>query len=151
MTPIISNTEVALMVTGFAEKNNIPMECIVIGGGANLMLRGLRTHTSDINIWIDEEHFARLAEQEKVICHPLVDTVFNPKDFEYFWVRKRNHYFKVDEFDGIQVFDVLTCLIHKRGGINRVERPLAKRQQDRLDLIKLDALFKEMHPVRHTA
>ena len=148
MTPIISNTEVALMVTGFAEKNNIPMNAIVIGGGASLMLRGLRETTADINIWIDEEHFTRLAAQEKVICHPLVDTVFNPKDFEYFWVRKRNHYFKVDEFDGIQVFDVLTCLIHKRGSLSRVERPAAKHKQDRLDLIKLDALFKEMHPVK---
>lgn len=148
MTPIVSTNEIVLMVHTFCDTNDIPYDDVVIGGGAGLMLRGLRESTADINLWIDETHFARLAEQEKVICHPLVDTVFNPVGTPYFWIRKRNPYFKVDVVEGLKVFDILTYLIHKRGGINRVERPLAKRQQDRLDLIKLDALFKEMHQVK---
>lgn len=148
MTPIVSTNEVTLMVDRFCEVNGIPRTAVVLGGGAGLMLRGIRETTADINIWINEEYFTRLAEQEKVICHPLVDTVFNPKEQAYFWVRKRNHYFEVDKCQGYQVFNILTYLIHKRGGINSPARPLAKRQQDRADLIKLDALFKEMHPVK---
>lgn len=150
-TKVMSNNEVIVMLEVFRAKHNIPAEAIVLGGGGALMLRGIRDTTEDLNVWVDEQYFTQIAKDNKVICHPMVDTVVNPQDDPYFWVRKRNDYFKTEWIDQVQVFDLLTMIIHKRGSLAKVERPLVKRQQDRIDLITLDQLQSHKHRVKNIA
>lgn len=148
LVSIVSDLEVTHMVRNFCAAEGIPLEQVVLGGGASLMLRGMRETTNDINLWVEQSHFRRLCEQNAVINHPMTDTVVHPKDHPYFWIREWNPYFEAEEVQGIQCFDVLTMTIHKRGGMIRVERPLAKRQQDRKDLLLLDAWSAEKNKVR---
>ena len=146
--PIVSVNEVCYMLDAFMIAESIPREDIVLGGGAALMLRGLRDTTKDINIWVSEKHFTRLAADNKVICHPMTDTVINPADHPYFWIRKYNPYFGTEEHEDFRCFDLLTMIINKSGGLGRVERPKDKREQDRKDLVILNGLLAEKNRVK---
>ena len=109
------------------------------------MLMGLRKSTNDLNLWVDNPHFDKLAEVKDVINHPMRDTVI---PYGTVWVRERNRYFGHVMIDGIQVFNTLSLLVNKRGGYQDVRRPLAKRQQDLQDIIKLDTIRAERNKVQ---
>lgn len=150
-TKIVSGNEVVAMVEVFCATHDIPVNAIALGGGAALMLRGMRDMTNDINLWVLPKYFNKLAEDNKVVNHPLVDVVVNPKDNEYFWVREYNPYFVTEVIDGIPCYDLLPLIVFKRGSLAEVKRPLAKRQQDREDLVLLDAALTEKNKVKEVA
>lgn len=151
LTKIVSTNEVVAMVEVFCAAHDIPLDAIALGGGASLMLRGMRETTEDINLWILPDHFNKLADKHKVVNHPMVDTVVNPKDHPYFWVRKYNPYFKTNVIEDIPCLDVLSMIVFKRGSMAMPERPLAKRVQDKLDLRLLDEALSEKNKVKDIA
>lgn len=135
-------------VKAFSEKTKIPLEAITLGGGGALVLRGLRDSTQDLNIWVNSDHFSKLAEDNKVFLHPMRDKVINPTELPHCWIRKYNPYFETDTFEGIRCYNLISMITFKRGSYNKVERPLAKRKQDKLDLIALDEVFRVVNKVR---
>lgn len=149
---IESSYEISLMLRTLYEDHAIPFEHIVVGGGGALLCMELRESTEDLNLWLDEESFNKVAKYQNVIVHPMVDTAFQYKtdnlDRAPIWIRKRNHYFPIINVQGIQIFNPLTLMIQKRGGYARVERPLAKREQDIIDIRALNALMAEVNQVK---
>lgn len=146
-TKIVSTNEVVTMVEVFCGMNDIPLNAIALGGGAALMMRGMREMTGDINIWILPEYFSKLADKEKVVNHPMVDTVVQPKEHPYFWVRQYNPYFDTEVIEGIPCYGVLPLIVFKRGSLAEVKRPLDKRTQDRVDLRLLDEALSKKNKV----
>jgi hypothetical protein len=145
---ITSVNHVNELVYSFANVHQVPVTDMVVGGGAALMAHGLRDETDDINVWIEEGYFARLAEREKVICHPMTDTAFKIDHAGIeFWIRKLNPYHQYERLGVLEVYGVLALIVQKRGGILRPERPKVKRDQDREDLIKLDVIYRERNKV----
>ena len=136
--------KVADAIRIFADNWNIPLDQVTVGGGAALVLRGIREETHDLNLWVDSPHFEKLCEEMKTINHPMTDTVIMmPNVFTY--VRQRNRYFEHDVIAGIQVFNVLALIVQKRGGYAEHARPVAKRKQDRMDL----RILAEIHAQRN--
>lgn len=154
---MFKSKEVVRGVKYFAEEHKIPLSDICVGGGAALLLMGLRGGTRDLNLWVDSPYFERLAEQHGVINHPMVDTVveividaggiMNTICPFTVWVRQRNRYFKHDEIDGLNVFDPLALLIQKRGGYSEHRRPQAKRDQDLIDIRKLNDVLSKRNQI----
>lgn len=141
-----SKQEVIEGIHRFSRQYNVPLDRIVVGGGAALMLMDLRKSTQDLNLWIDNPHFRNIAEDHRVMIHPLRDTVIQlPK--EGYYLRHRNEWFNCDEIDGITVFDVLSLIILKRGGHGEHKRPADKREQDYKDLVALAQLHAERNKV----
>jgi hypothetical protein len=125
---------------------SVPKDQITLGGGAALVLMGIRESTQDINAWVDSPYFEQLAEKFKVTNHPMQDTMVKLEGPYY--IRQRNRYFGHDvACDGIQIFDPLTLLILKRGGYAEVKRPLAKRQQDHKDIVILNDILAKKNKV----
>lgn len=125
---------------------NIPKDQITLGGGAALVLMGIRENTQDLNAWVDSPHFDNLADRFKVTNHPMQDTLVKLEGPYY--IRQRNRYFGHDVVcNGIQIFDALTLLILKRGGYAEHKRPLAKRQQDHKDIVILNEILAEKNKV----
>lgn len=147
---ITSVSQAHELMWAFSNKHQVPVGDMVLGGGVALMLHGMREDTNDVNVWIEEEHFFRLAVEKKVICHPMTDTAFMIEvNGVEFWIRKANPYHESDDdLYMFRTYNILALIVQKRGGILRVERPLVKRQQDRIDLVKLDEVFKEKNKVR---
>lgn len=145
---ITSVNQLTELVYTFAVANGVSVKGMVLGGGAALMARGMRDETDDINVWVYEEDFKKLAAREKVICHPMTDTAFKiDHQGVEFWLRKFNPYHEYEHVGSLEVFDILPLIIQKRGGLLRADRPQAKRHQDRLDLIKLDEESRERNKV----
>lgn len=151
LTKIVSTNEVVAMVEAFCAAHDIPLDAIALGGGAALMLRGMRETTSDINLWILPEYFRKLAEENKVVNHPMVDTVVNPQGHPYFWVREYNPYFPTEAIDGVPCYSILSMIVFKRGSLAEVKRPSDKRQQDHADIRILDAALTEKNKVKDVA
>jgi hypothetical protein len=107
----------------------------------------LRESTDDLNLWIESDQFMRLAEDCKVLVHPLRDTVIQLPTPKYY-IRQRNMWFNHEVIEGFQVFDVMGLILQKRGGYAEHQRPLAKRQQDMIDLKLLAEIHAERHKVR---
>jgi len=151
--------EIAVTLRVLFEDHAIPFNHMVVGGGGALVAMGLREETQDINLWLNEESFHKLAAYQNVICHPMVDTAFQYKsghgeewDKEHpIWIRKRNTYFDICEEEDLQIFDAMTLLIQKRGGYSRPERPKAKRDQDLADIRLLNDLLAEKNKVKEVA
>ena len=151
--------DIAVTLRVLFEDHGIPFQHMVVGGGGALVAMGLREQTQDINLWLDEESFRKLAAHQNVICHPMVDTAFQYKsghgaewDKENpIWIRKRNTYFKVVVEEDLQIFDVMTLMIQKRGGYTQPERPKAKRDQDLIDIRLLNDLLAEKNKVKEVA
>lgn len=145
----------------FGDMQRIPLYSICMGGGGALMLMGARETTQDLNLWVDEPHFSRLAAEQGVTNHPMDDTVipmhFQPAEGYVLthpypvYVRQRNRYFEHVEQDGLNIFDPLTLLIHKRRGYIEPARPAAKRQQDYEDIKFLNDLLAVVNKVRDVA
>jgi hypothetical protein len=154
-----SSYDIAVTLRVLFEDHGIPFEHMVVGGGGALVAMGLREHTQDINLWVNEESFHKLAVHQKVICHPMTDVAFQYEsghgkewDEEHpIWIRKRNTYFPICNEEGIQIFDVLTLMIQKRGGYAQPERSKAKRDQDLVDIRLLNDLMAEKNKVRESA
>jgi len=136
-------TKLAVLRGGYG----VPADQICVGGGGALVCMDLRESTQDLNVWVDEPYFTKIADYHKVICHPMADTVVAIPE-EKIYVRKRNRYFKSVWAGGVQVFDPLTLMIHKRGGYMEVRRPIEKREQDLLDIRQLEAVLYEKNKVR---
>lgn len=152
---IDSSLDIATKLAVLIESHGIPFEHIVVGGGGALVCMGLRESTADLNLWLNEESFNKLAVRQNIIVHPMVDVAFQyqpeeGKDIgeEQIWIRKRNLYFDIANEEGIQVFDPLTLMVQKRGGFARVERPKAKRDQDIIDIRLLNDLLAEKNKVK---
>lgn len=125
---------------------NIPVDQITLGGGAALVMMGVRENTQDLNVWVDSPYFERLCEQFKVTNHPMRDTVVQLEGPYY--IRCRNRYFGHDVVaNGIQIFNPLSLLIFKRGGYAEHHRPLEKRQQDFKDIVILNEILAEKNKV----
>jgi len=135
----------------FSEKTGVRKDVIVVGGGACLLLRGMRDRTADLNIWVAEEEFRKLANEHRVFLHPMVDVALNLPEFPGIWIRKYNPYFKTDKVRGLYVYNLISMIVFKRGGYSRPERPKAKRDQDILDLAALNEVYKEEHRVKEVA
>lgn len=136
------------LMTSFSEDHSVPFEHMVLGGGCALMICGMRKDTRDINLWVEEDHFRRLAAERKVIVHPMTDVAFMIEHMSIqVWVRKYNPYFKFDTYGKLNVYKPIGLITQKRGGLLQVSRPQVKRDQDRIDLIKLDEQYRETHKV----
>lgn len=156
-----SKQEVVNAVKTFADWHGIPMDHVCIGGGAALLLMGARESTQDLNLWIDAPHFQGLCKKYNVTNHPMTDTVVHvneipPESYVIQWsfpvyVRERNRYFPHEVVEGVQIFDALTLSIHKHGGVVECRRPLAKREQDRKDIVFLNEILRERNKVREVA
>lgn len=142
---------VAKALDEFSKETGVQQDIIVIGGGACLLVRGLRERTNDLNIWVAEDAFHRLATSNRVFVHPMVDVVLNLPEFPGIWIRKYNPYFKAEKVRGLYVYDLISMITFKRGGYSRPERPKAKRDQDILDIAALNEVYKEEHRVKEAA
>lgn len=151
-----SSYEIALALRVLFEDHAIPFEHTCVGGGGTLLAMGLREETADLNLWLHQDSFNKLAKYQGVIVHPMVDTAFQYKsghgeawDKENpIWIRKRNPYFPSHNVEGLEVFDVMTMMIHKRGSFSQPERPKAKRDQDIIDIRNLNELLAEKNKVK---
>jgi len=152
---IRSSYEIALRLRTLFEDHAVPFDHMVVGGGGALVAMELRENTQDINLWLNEESFLKIAAHQNVIVHPMVDVAFQYKsghgeDYDKeapIWIRKRNTYFGIHNVEGIQIFDPLTLMIQKRGGYAQPERPKAKRDQDLIDIRLLNDLQAEKNKV----
>lgn len=133
-------------LTQFAKDYQIPLDQIAIGGGAALVLMGVRKETADLNIWVDDEHYLALADKYKVIVRAWHDTVVNPEG-TLVWVRRRNHYFKTVDLYGLKVFDVISLVVQKRGSLLDHLRNKEKQIQDRKDIYELNELMSVVNKV----
>lgn len=135
----------------FSVANNVPMDQIAVGGGAALVMMGIREETADLNVWVDDPHFQRLADRQGVTVRAWHDVVVPPEDKSVVWARKRNRYFPTLEIGGLQVFDPLSLTVQKRGSLIEPARPAEKRKQDHKDIIALNDILKEKNKVRELA
>jgi hypothetical protein len=126
---------------------NIPLDKMCLGGSAAMVMMEIRNEAQDINMWVDSPHFERLAEAHGVLIHPMRDVVVHVKDTDIY-VRKRNRYFKnITMADGVNVFDVLTLMIQKRGSYMDPDRPAEKKKTDFRDIIILNDIHAERNRV----
>lgn len=167
-----SKEDIKAALSFLAHKLEVPQNQICLGGGGALMFMGVRESTADLNLWINNPHFDRIAELQRVTNHPMTDTMvpveFGVEVMEHTghqfsipvekggwtvtaYIRERNSYFTSIIKDGVQIFEPLPLLIQKRGGFMEPERPLAKRQQDHRDIVLLNDLLKEKNKVRDIA
>ena len=135
----------------FSVANNVPMDQIAVGGGAALVVMGIREETADLNIWVDDPHFQRLADRKGVTVRAWHDVVVPPDDNSVIWSRKRNRYFPTLEIGGLHVFDPLSLTVQKRGSLIEPARPAIKRKQDHKDIVALNDILKEKNKVRELA
>jgi hypothetical protein len=123
------------------DQERIPVESICLGGSAAMVLMSIRNEARDVNVWVDSPYFERLAEDHKVLVHPLRDSVVHIPDTEVY-VRRRNRYFQSHTLDnGIDVFDELTLLILKRTSYIDPHRSLEQREKDFRDIQILNDLL----------
>lgn len=157
-----SKEDIKRLVDIFCIRFDVDEENVCVGGGGALVMMGLRAATADLNVWVDDPDFSRIAEMQKVTNHVMTDTVVLCASDQIdgylaggasctFAIRQRNRYFTSQVIDGVQVFEPLPLLIQKRGGFMEPERPLAKRQQDHRDIVLLNDLLKEKNKVRDIA
>jgi hypothetical protein len=119
----------------------VPAYHMCLGGSAAMVMMELSDEARDINVWVNSPYFERLAEDHKVLVHPLRDSVVHIPDTELY-VRRRNHYFKSRTLDGgVEVFDELTLLLHKRSSYIEPERPEEQRAKDFRDIRILNDLL----------
>lgn len=147
-----SKEDVIEAVDKFSKLTNIPKEVIVIGGGGAMLLRGLRGTTADLNLWVNEKYFKELAVQQKVVNHPLVDTVVNVKDANA-WVRQYNPYFEAEVLGGcvFSTYKVLPMLVFYRSSYQEHIRPVEKRLKDHECIVKLNDLISVVNKVKEVA
>lgn len=125
----------------------VPADQMCVGGSSAMVLMQLRNDAGDLNVWVDSPYFERLAEDHKVLIHPLRDSVVRIPDTDL-CVRRRNRYFKSHALEnGVEVFDELTLLLQKRTSYIDPERPMAKRQDDFLDIRILNNRLAERNKV----
>lgn len=132
----------------FSETHGVPMDQIAVGGGAALVVMGLREETVDINLWIDDPYFQEAADRHGVTVRAWHDPVVPPDEGTAIWLRRRNRYFGTVEHGELNIFDALAITVQKRGSLMETARPLAKRQQDQKDLVLLNDILKERNKVR---
>lgn len=154
--------DIQRLVDIFCLRFGVKNENVCVGGGGALVMMGLRKTTEDLNLWVDDPDFSRIAEMQKVTNHAMTDTAVLCTSDQIdcylaggesctFAIRQRNRYFVSQVIDGVQVFDPLALLTQKRGGFMEPERPLVKRQQDHRDIVLLNDLLKEKNKVRDFA
>lgn len=125
----------------------VPAYHMCVGGSAAMVLMKLRNDAGDINVWVDSPYFERLAEDHKVLVHPLRDSVVSIPDTDL-RIRCRNRYFKSHTLEnGVDVFDELSLVIQKRTSYIDPERPLAQRQADFLDIRVLNDILATRNKV----
>lgn len=145
-----SKEDILKQVAAFSKAHGIPMDQIAIGGGCAFVLMGVREETADINLWVDDPYFQRLADKQGVIIRAWHDTVVQAPE-QTIWVRKRNRYFTTVAMGKLQVFTPLALTVQKRGSYIDHKRPSEKRQQDHKDLVILNDILKEQNKVREVA
>lgn len=126
----------------------IPVESICVGGSAALVIMQVRDNARDLNVWVDSPYFERLAEDQKVLIHPLRDSVVRIPDTDIY-VRRRNHYFKGKKLhhSNVQVFDELALLIQKRSSYIEPGRSAEQKEKDFRDIQILNGLLAERNKV----
>lgn len=125
----------------------VPAYHMCLGGSAAMVMMELRNDVGDINVWVDSPYFERLAEDHKVLIHPLRDSVVRIPGTDL-CVRCRNYYFKGRTLEnGVDVFDELTLLLQKRTSYIDPQRPMEQRQQDFLDIRILNDLLATRNKV----
>lgn len=125
----------------------VPAYHMCLGGSAAMVMMELRNDAGDINVWVDSPYFERLAEDNKVLIHPLRDSVVAIPDTDL-RIRCRNYYFKSHTLEnGVAVFDELTLVLQKRTSYIDPERPLEQRQKDFTDIRVLNDILAERNKV----
>jgi hypothetical protein len=125
----------------------VPPYHMCLGGSAAMVLMEIRNEARDVNVWVDSPYFERLAEDHKVLVHPLRDSVVHIPDTDLY-VRLRNRYFKSRTLDnGVDVFDELTLLLHKRSSYIEPGRSEEQKQKDFIDIRILNDLLATRNKV----
>jgi hypothetical protein len=125
----------------------VPAADMCLGGSAAMVLMELRNDAGDINVWVNSPYFERLAEDHKVLVHPLRDSVVRIPETDL-CVRRRNHYFKSHTLEnGIDVFGELTLLIQKRSSYIEPGRSVEQKQQDFRDIKLLNDILATRNQV----
>jgi len=144
--------EILEQIVLFSVAHNVPMDQIALGGGGALVVMGIREQTADLNIWVDDPHFQRLADRQGVTVRAWHDVVVPPEDKSVIWTRKRNRYFPTIVTVGeLNIFDPLSLTVQKRGSLIEPARPAEKRKQDHKDIVALNDILKEKNKVRELA
>lgn len=124
-----------------------PAEFICLGGSSAMVMMEMANEARDINVWVDSPYFERLAEDNKVLVHPLRDAVVRIKNTAL-CIRRRNRYFKSHTLEnGLDVFDEVTLLLQKRSSYIDPERPMEQREQDFRDIRILNDLLAARNKV----
>jgi len=125
----------------------VPAYHMCLGGSAAMVMMELRDDAGDINVWVSSPYFERLAEDNKVLIHPLRDSVVAIKDTDL-RIRCRNHYFKSHTLEnGIEVFDELALLIQKRSSYIEPSRSEEQKQKDFRDIRTLNEILATRNQV----
>jgi hypothetical protein len=126
----------------------IPVENICVGGSAALVIMQVRDNARDVNVWVDSPYFERLAEDHKVLVHPLRDSVVRIPDTDVY-VRRRNRYFKSHmlHHSNVEIFDEMALLIQKRSSYIEPGRPDEQKQKDWRDIRILNEILATRNKV----
>lgn len=112
----------------------VPTPHMCLGGSAAMVMMEIRNEARAVNVWVGSPYFERLAEDYKVLVHPLRDVVVHIPDTDVY-VRHRNNYFKSRIPDnGVEVFDELALLLQKRTSYIDPSRPPEQKQKDFRDI-----------------
>jgi len=142
-----ANDRIVQQLAVLTDQYKIPLDSICVGGSAAMVLMKIRNEARAINVWVDSPYFDRLAEDQKVLIHPLRDVVVQIPDTPIY-VRLRNRYFESRTLEnGVEVFGELALLLQKRTSYIDPARPPKQKLKDFRDIQILNDIMATRNKV----